>query len=131
MAFGETSRPLAVLRGSFHSVNLGWRFPTADENLPGENVTPDPIHPEVKHMQDLYFMVDPEYSGRYTVPVLWDKKTNTIVNNESSEIIRMLNTEFNSILPKEYASVDLYPDSLRSQIDEHNAWTYDNINNGV
>jgi putative glutathione S-transferase len=82
-------------------------------------------------MQDLYFMVDPQYSGRYTVPVLWDKKTNTIVNNESSEIIRMLNTEFNSVLPEKYASVDLYPADLRNEIDEHNAWTYDNINNGV
>jgi glutathionyl-hydroquinone reductase len=111
--------------------HLGWRFPTADETLPGENVTPDPFHPEVKHMQDLYFMVDPQYSGRYTVPVLWDKKTNTIVNNESSEIIRILNTEFNLLLPEKYASVDLYPADLRSEIDERNAWTYDNINNGV
>jgi glutathionyl-hydroquinone reductase len=94
-------------------------------------VTPDPLHPDVKHLQDLYFMADPQYSGRFTVPILWDKKTNTIVNNESSEIIRMLNTEFNSLLPEKYASVDLYPEDLRSQIDEHNAWTYDNINNGV
>jgi putative glutathione S-transferase len=109
----------------------GWRFPAADEHLPGENVTPDPFHPEVKHMRDLYFMVDPEYAGRYTVPVLWDKKTNTIVNNESSEIIRMLNTEFNSLLPEKYASLDLYPAGLQSEIDEHNAWIYDNINNGV
>lgn len=76
-------------------------------------------------------MADPQYSGRFTVPMLWDKKTNTIVNNESSEIIRMLNTEFNSLLPEKYASVDLYPEDLRSQIDEHNAWIYDNINNGV
>lgn len=82
-------------------------------------------------MQDLYFMVDPEYAGRYTVPVLWDKKTNTIVNNESSEIIRMLNTEFNSLLPEKYALLDLYPANLQSEINEHNAWTYDNINNGV
>jgi glutathionyl-hydroquinone reductase len=92
---------------------------------------PDPFHPDVKHLQDLYFIADPRYSGRFTVPMLWDKKTNTVVNNESSEIIRMLNTEFNSLLPEKYASVDLYPEDLRSQIDEHNAWTYDNINNGV
>ena len=93
-------------------------------------MTPDPLHPDAKHLQDLYFRADPQYSGRFTVPILWDKKTNTIVNNESSEIIRMLNTEFNSLLPEKYASVDLYPEDLRSQIDEHNAWTYDNINNG-
>ncbi len=82
-------------------------------------------------MRDLYFMADPQYQGRYTVPVLWDKKTNTIVNNESSEIIRMLNSEFNDLLPPKFASVDLYPKHLRAEIDEHNTWTYDNINNGV
>ena len=76
-------------------------------------------------------MVDPEYSGRFSVPVLWDKHTSTIVNNESSEIIRMLNTEFNSLLPEKYASVDLYPKDLQSEIDEHNSWVYDHINNGV
>ena len=94
-------------------------------------MTPDPLHPDVNYLQELYFKVEPEYSGRYTVPVLWDKKTSTIVNNESSEIIRMLNTGFNSLLPEKYASVDLYPADLRSEIDEHNTWTYDNINNGV
>lgn len=76
-------------------------------------------------------MVEPDDSGRYTVPVLWDKKTSTIVNNESSEIIRMLNSEFNDLLPKNFASVDLYPEGLRMEIDEHNAWTDDHINNGV
>ena len=58
-------------------------------------------------------------------------KEGTIVNNESAEIIRMLNTEFNSILPSEYAEVDLVPKDLESQIDELNSWIYDNINNGV
>ena len=82
-------------------------------------------------MRDLYLMGDPKYEGRYTVPVLWDTKTNNIVNNESSEIIRMLNTEFNDLLPDSFANVDLYPEDLRAEIDEHNAWTYDNINNGV
>ena len=59
------------------------------------------------------------------------QKEGTIVNNESAEIIRMLNTEFNSILPSEYAEVDLVPKDLESQIDELNSWIYDNINNGV
>lgn len=82
-------------------------------------------------MRDLYFKDSPEYTGRYSVPVLWDKKTDTIVSNESSDIIRMLNTEFNVILPEQYRSVDLYPENLREQIDDLNNWMYHNINNGV
>jgi putative glutathione S-transferase len=82
-------------------------------------------------MRDLYFKVDPEYTGRYTVPVLWDKVSETIVNNESSEIIRMLYTEFDSVLPEEYRSIDLYPEFLRSSIDDANEWMYSHINNGV
>lgn len=66
---------------------------------------------------------------RFTVPVLWDKKNETIVNNESSEIIRIFNTAFNDILPEgEGKSLDIYPESLRSEIDELNAWVYDKIN---
>lgn len=61
--------------------------------------------------------------------VLWDKKLKTIVNNESSEIIRMLNTEFNNIA--ENPSFDLYPADLKALIDETNEWVYDSINNGV
>jgi glutathionyl-hydroquinone reductase len=75
--------------------------------------------------------VDPSYSGRFTVPVLFDKKAQTIVNNESSEILRMLNTVFNAHLPEEFAKVDLYPEHLRKQIDDAGEWTYDKINNGV
>jgi glutathionyl-hydroquinone reductase len=111
--------------------NQGWRFPTADEKLPGEFSGPDPWHEEVKEMRDLYFKDDPGYTGRFSVPVLWDKKTDTIVSNESSEIIRMLNTEFDSLLPEKYGSVDLYPVALRAEIDEINDWMYHNINNGV
>lgn len=61
--------------------------------------------------------------------VLWDKKNKTIVSNESGEIIRMLNTEFNGIAKN--AALDLYPAHLRAQIDEVNEWVYDGINNGV
>jgi glutathionyl-hydroquinone reductase len=82
-------------------------------------------------MRDLYFKVDPEYTGRYTVPVLWDKVSETIVNNESSEIIRMLYTEFDSVLPDKYRSVDLYPEPLQSEINDANEWMYNHINNGV
>lgn len=67
-------------------------------------------------------------SDSFTVPVLWDKQTSMIVNNESSEIIRMLNTAFNSLLPKDKAELDLYPESLRAEIDGVNEWVYDTVN---
>jgi len=113
------------------SMTTGWRFATADEDIPGEDTGPDPLHDDVKYLQDLYFKVDPDYKGRFTVPLLWDKTTDTAVNNESSEIIRMMNTEFNSLLPEEYQKIDLYPEPQRMQIDDVNKWHYDNINNGV
>jgi len=67
-------------------------------------------------------------ASRFTVPVLWDKKTQTIVNNESSEIIRMFNTAFNDFLSPAQASLNFYPEKLRAEIDELNEWTYPNIN---
>ena len=66
--------------------------------------------------------------NRFTVPVLWDTKHETIVNNESSEIIRIFNTAFNHLLPADKATLDLYPEELRSQIDELNGWVYDTVN---
>ena len=76
---------------------LGWHFapsPNAD-NAPGENVRPDPVkgHEGYKHIRDVYFEVDPEDKGRFTVPTLYDVKQGKIVSNESSEIIRMFYTE--------------------------------------
>ena len=109
----------------------GWRFVSPEAAKPELDLTPDPLHPEFTHVRQLYFLADPGYDGRFTVPVLWDKVQNTIVSNESSEIIRMFNSEFNSILPPRYSKVDLYPETLRSDIDEVNTWTYDTINNGV
>jgi putative glutathione S-transferase len=113
------------------SLTTGWRFPTAEEHEPGELCGPDPLHDDVKEMRDLYFRANSNYKGRYTVPVLWDKKTETIVNNESSEIIRMLNTEFNSLLAEKFREVDLYSRNLQPQIDELHQWIYHDINNGV
>jgi putative glutathione S-transferase len=73
-------------------------------------------------------MADPHYTGRVSVPVLWDKKQRTIVNNESSEIIRMLNSAFDAVTD---ASADYYPVELRAEIDRINETVYANVNNGV
>jgi glutathionyl-hydroquinone reductase len=82
----------------------------------------------VFHVHQVYSAARPDFTGRATVPVLWDRETRTIVNNESSEIIRMLNAEFDEF---GNAALDLYPTMLRSAIDETNAFVYDGINNGV
>lgn len=87
----------------------------------------DPLY-HTKYLYEIYKKADNEYSGRVTVPVLWDKKQETIVNNESSEIIRMLNTAFNEFGD---ASINLYPDDKAKEIDEVNEYVYDSINNGV
>jgi len=105
----------------------GWPFASADA-FPGADV--DPLY-QSQHVKDLYLRVDPNYSGRFTVPVLWDKKQHTIVNNESSEIIRMFNTELNATVPESFANLDFYPAELRKEIDEVNEWVYNGINNGV
>ncbi|KAJ5397976.1 Glutathione S-transferase omega-like 2 [Penicillium cosmopolitanum] len=115
----------------WHLGEKGWRFATADEKLPGENTIPDPLHPEFTHLRDIYFSNEPDYAGRFTVPVLFDKKTNRIVSNESAEIIRMLYYEFDDLLPEQYKKVDLFPSALRSEIDTSNEWIYNDVNNGV
>ncbi|KAL8916502.1 MAG: hypothetical protein Q9208_008480 [Pyrenodesmia sp. 3 TL-2023] len=109
----------------------GWRFAKSDEKVPGANVTPDPIHPDVTHLRDIYFQQDPDYSGRFTVPTLYDVKQGKIVSNESSEIIRMFYTEFDDILPENYKKVDLLPKQFQEDIEGVNDWTYSDINNGV
>jgi len=67
-------------------------------------------------------------NSRFTVPVLWDKKNHTIVNNESSEIIRIFNTAFNEIISEDRAVVDIYPKAHRAEIDSINEWVYDTVN---
>lgn len=81
-----------------------------------------------KFMWEIYKLAEPGYTGRISVPVLWDKKRRTIVNNESSEIIRMFNAAFHGVGA---TNLDLYPKALRAPIDEVNALVYDRINNGV
>ena len=86
----------------------------------------DPLY-DSKFLRELYFKVNPNYDGRFTVPVVWDKKTEQIVNNESSEIIRFFNSEFNSLLDDEHAKIDLYPESARAEIDDQNDWVYNTV----
>lgn len=115
----------------WHMDDKGWRFATADEiktEAAGSNL--EPLYGFTR-LKELYCKAEPNYDGRLTVPVLWDKKLHTIVNNESSEIIRILNSEFNSIIEPKFAKLDLYPDSLKSEIDGLNDWIYPTINNGV
>lgn len=99
----------------------GWNF---DD---GPGVVPDP-HQDTAYIHQLYTAADPGYTGRASVPVLWDTRSRTIVSNESSEIIRMLNSAFDRVGG---AGPDLYPAPLRPAIDAINADVYDNVNNGV
>lgn len=68
--------------GSWIPYLQGWRFARSDESLPGENVRPDPVHKGYNYLREIYFQVDPEYKGRFTVPTLYDVKQHRIVNNE-------------------------------------------------
>jgi putative glutathione S-transferase len=99
----------------------GWEF----KEYPG--ATGDTLF-NFEFAHQLYTKVDPDITTRVTVPILWDKKLNTIVNNESADIIRILNSDFNA-LTGNYD--DYYPEILRSDIDEINELVYHNINNGV
>ena len=99
----------------------GWTFEE------GEGVIGDPIF-QARYLHEIYTAVKPDYTGRVTVPVLFDKKTKTIVNNESSEIIRMLNTAFDGLGAK---SGNYVPDQWLEEIDTVNDFVYHRINNGV
>jgi len=98
----------------------GWEFSSnkdANDDLFGSD-----------YLYQVYLKADPDYSGRVTVPVLWDKQQQTIVSNESAEIIRMLNGAFDGLTGQ---TTDFYADTLRSEIDDINAVIYDTVNNGV
>jgi putative glutathione S-transferase len=99
----------------------GWTF------HPGPGVIPDMLN-NVQRLYELYLVADPKYSGRATVPVLWDKHQRTIVSNESADIIRMLNGAFDEAGGND---TDFYPEPLRKEIDELNSLIYPNVNNGV
>jgi len=99
-----------------HMLEQGWQFDPA-EALYG-----------LSHAHQLYCKADPQYTGRVTVPILWDREQQTIVSNESAEIIRMFNSAFNDLTGNRD---DYYPVELSESIDEINAFIYENINNGV
>jgi len=95
----------------------------------------DPLY-GFKHLKDFYFKANPNYVGRSTVPTLWDKKLETIVSNESSEIIRMFYSAFDDLLPAPLREVNkphggLLPPHLKKKIDEMNEWVYSDLTTGV
>ena len=119
------------LKGLEDIISLSIASPTRKEQ--GWTFTNDPgaIVDEVNgatYLHEVYTKADQNYTGRVTVPTLWDKKNNTIVTNESSEIIRMFNSEFVEVGAND---IDFYPDKLRDDINEINKLVYDNVNNGV
>ncbi|WP_028021555.1 glutathione S-transferase family protein [Enterovibrio calviensis] len=99
----------------------GWTF------LPGDDVIEDSVNNKA-YLHQVYTAARSDYTGRVTVPVLWDKKTHTIVSNESAEIIRMFNSAFDDVGAKDG---DFYPEAMREAIDDINDFIYPNINNGV
>jgi putative glutathione S-transferase len=100
--------------------NRGWSYSSGiDELQPRDGLL---------HLYEVYAAASPQYTGRVTVPALWDRRRRTIVNNESAEIIRMLNAEFPSWAGD---SPELYPEPLRAEIDDVNAFVYERVNNGV
>ena len=106
---------------AWHMGDEGWTF-NKDEGSTGDQVNGK------SKLADIYLMADARYTGRVSVPVLWDKERKTIVNNESSEIIRMLNSSFDEFTNDR---TDYYPRELRAEIDRINEQVYTNINNGV
>ena len=99
----------------------GWRFGE------GRGFSPDPVN-DFEFLAEAYRATDPQYSDRVTVPVLWDRRTGVVVNNESAEIIRMFNSEFDAFTDSD---LNLYPPDLRDEIDMVNRRVYDTVNNGV
>ncbi len=115
----ETAISISVVEPAL--TKQGWRF----GDYPG--ATQDHLQ-GANYMHQIYTSVDPTFTGRATVPVLWDKQQQTIVNNESSDILRMMNAGFGDLASN---AIDLYPEELRSRIDAFNEHIYPRLNNGV
>jgi putative glutathione S-transferase len=114
-----------VLKKLESAISVAYADPALREN--GWTFAEDPAN-GFRHLYQAYQAAEPRYTGKVTVPALWDRKTRRIVNNESSEIIRMLNSEFRGIAGDD---TDYYPEALRPEIDRVNALVYEKINNGV
>lgn len=106
-----------------YMVENGWEF------RPDDSAHKDDLH-DFRFMHQVYIKAAPDYTGRVTVPALWDKHQNTIASNESAEIIRMFNSEFDG-LEGVNTDLDFYPEALRADIDAVNERVYDTVNNGV
>ncbi|MEM9278243.1 MAG: glutathione S-transferase family protein [Pseudomonadota bacterium] len=100
----------------------GWTFAKDDDDIVGDDLFGSDF------LYEIYLKADPQYSGRVTVPVLWDKQTQTVISNESSEIIRMFNSAFDGIGAK---PGDYYPENQRNEIDTINDRIFNTLNNGV
>ncbi|KAH6658506.1 glutathione S-transferase [Truncatella angustata] len=111
----------------------GWQFPGAQgPNDVYEGATEDKLFGS-GYLHEVYFKADKDYKGRYSVPLLWDTKEHTIVNNESAELLRWMQTGFDELLPEGSAgrTLTLYPEPLRSKIDEVGEWMQRDLNSGV
>jgi len=115
----EAFLPLSVV--DWYMGECGWNFRERD------SVIPDPLF-NADYLYQIYLKAQPDFTGRVTVPIIWDKHTGTIVNNESSEIIRMLNSAFDNVGAK---PGDYYPIPLREEIDAINKRVFHTVNNGV
>ena len=116
----ETLIPVSVVQPLM--LENGWTF---GSDFPA--ATGDSLY-QLDYLYQLYLKAQPDYTGRVTVPVLWDKQQQTIVSNESADIIRMFNSAFDAVGAR---AGDYYPEALRGEIDDLNSWSYDKVNNGV
>ncbi len=117
-----------VLKGLEHAITLSAADPVSEPDGWTYTQRPDGAN-GTRYLYEVYLKARPDYTGRVTVPTLWDRKQGAIVNNESSEIIRMLNREFDAFATRELP--DMYPEDLRGEIDRWNALIYPTVNNGV
>ncbi|MFQ5636060.1 MAG: glutathione S-transferase family protein [Gammaproteobacteria bacterium] len=115
----EDMIPVSVVNA--HMGAEGWTFE------PGPGVVPDPVN-DAKRLHEVYTLADRNFTGRVTVPVLWDKQRATIVSNESADILRMFNSAFDAVGAR---PGDYYPADRRAEIDALNELVYSNVNNGV